>query len=126
MHCSSNVTRLRGNFIKRVPTKVREWRLSYRSIHKVKSMLDWRKELRGRRLAAARCHDAIVGQSVARSRRIRVFLLILPFVARNNAFRRSKTGDRDATRDFAEQMVLLSRETINHTASVSGCRIFAR
>lgn len=65
------VTPARGNFIKRcnIPTKVGEWRLSlYRSIHKVKSMTDWRKEFRGRRLAAARRHDATVGQSVSRSR----------------------------------------------------------
>lgn len=117
--------RLRGDFIKRcnIPTKVGEWRLSlYRSIHKVKSMTDWRKEFRGRRLAAARRHDATTGQSVSS---FAVFPLALPFVARNNVPRRDKTRPDKPTCDSAEQMVPLSRETINQTASVSGCQIFA-
>ncbi|XP_024876440.1 uncharacterized protein LOC112457533 [Temnothorax curvispinosus] len=97
----------------------------YRSIHKVKSMTDWRKEFRGPRLAAARRHDATADQSTSHLRR--------PRFPSRSAIRRAKqraspkqNTSRDATRDFVEQMVLLSRETINHTASVSGCLNFAR
>ena len=109
-----------------VPTKVLEQQQQlslYRSIHKVKSMTNWRKEFCGCRLAVARRHDTTVNQSTSYSRYSRFLSYsAIRRVKQHSSAKQNTT--REATRDFVEQMLLLSRETINYTASVSGCQNF--
>jgi len=75
-------------------------------------MIEWHKEFRGRRLAVVRRHDATVSQSAFRSRHPRFPSRSAIRRAKQRASVKQNTIGR-ATRDFVEQVVLLSRETIN-------------
>jgi len=86
-------------------------------------MTNWHKEFCGCRLVAACRHDVTVNQSTSHSRYSRFLSYSAIRVKQHSSAKQNTT--REATRDFVEQMLLLSRETINYTASVSGYQNFA-